>query len=183
LLLEIDKHSLLDAIKSQDLSRVDITRLGYTKERLAEAALDAVRNGFAGIQLREVNIKDNVALCVHSTPHLVVLRCLNRVIRQTIGIQLSDRDTIVRRLITILTEGVPHRAYKFDVKRFFESVDVLSLFGRLANEARIPRSATLVLENFLYELKERNVLGLPRGIQLSATLRTHLMRESSPFAS
>ncbi len=177
LLLELNQASLLDAIKTQDLLDSDSQALVYTREQLAEAALEVVRNGFAALDLRKIEIKDNIALSVHSTPHLVVLRCLNQIVRQAIGIQASDRDTIVRRLATILAEGVPHRLYKFDIKKFFDSIDVLELFRQLSNEPRIPRNAVLVLENFLYELLDRRkIAGLPRGIQLSATLSEYAMK-------
>jgi hypothetical protein len=183
LLLEIDKASLLNSIKVQDLSNPDCQALAYDRERLSEEAFRVVQNGFADLKLHQIPIRGNVALCVHSTPHLVALRCLNQTIRRSVGIQSSDRDTIVRRLTTILGEGVPHRLYKFDVKKFFDSIDTLQLFGQLANEARIPRSAVLVLENFLYELVNRGVVGLPRGIQLSATLSEYSMKQFDRFVS
>ena len=100
------------------------------------------------------------------------------------GIQPSDRDTIIRRLITVLTEGVPHRVYKFDIRKFFDSIDTLELFGRLSNEPHIPRNAILVLENFLFELVDRRqIVGLPRGIQLSATLSEYAMKDFDRFVS
>lgn len=184
LLLAIDEASLLDAIKTQDLLNSDCQALAYSREQLAEAALGIVQTGFATLDLREIEIRGNVALSVHSTPHLVVLRCLNQIIRLAVGIQPSDRDTIVRRLITILTEGVPHRLYKFDIRKFFDSIDTLELFGRLSNEARVPRNAILVLENFLFELVDRRqIAGLPRGIQLSASLSEYAMNRFDRLVS
>ena len=183
MLREIDKAALLNAIKVQDLSNHDCQALVYGPEQLADAALGVVRDGFASLDLRKIEIKGNLALCVDTTPHLVVLWCLNQIVRRAINIQSSDRDTIIRRLSTILGEGVPHRLYKFDIKKFFDSIDVLELFGRLSNEARIPRSAILVLENFLYELVSRNIAGLPRGIQLSATLSEYAMNRFDRLVS
>ena len=97
-MLEIDKASLLDAIKDQDLSNSDCQALAYDREKLAEAALRVVREGFADLKLGEIRIRGNVAFNIRSTQHLVVLRCLNRIIRRKTGTQPSDRDTIVRRL-------------------------------------------------------------------------------------
>jgi hypothetical protein len=183
LFLEIDNAFVLNAIKTQDLSNSDCQGLALNRDQLAEAALAVVQNGFAAIDLRKIEIRGSIALCVDSTPHLVVLRCLNQIIRQATGIQPSDRDTIIRRLTTVLAEGVPHRVYKFDIKKFFDAIDVLELFGQLSNEARLPRNAVLVLENFLFELVNRNVAGLPRGIQLSATLSEYTMKRFDRFVS
>ncbi|MEH2534576.1 hypothetical protein V1277_006128 [Bradyrhizobium sp. AZCC 1588] len=182
MLLEIDRTLLLDTIKTQDLQDTS-GQAAINREHLADEALKVVRNGFADLDLRQIEIRGNLALCVRSNPHLVALRCLNRVIRQAIGIQPSDRDAVIRRLNTVLSEGVPHRLYKFDIKQFFESIDVLELFGQLSNEPRIPRNAVLVLENFLYELVNRNIVGLPRGIQLSATLSEYALKRFDRFVS
>jgi len=45
-------------------------------------------------------------------------------------------------------------------------MDTTQLFGQLTNEPKVPRSAVLVLENFLFELLDRNIVGLPRGVPL-----------------
>jgi hypothetical protein len=182
-LLEIDKATLLNSIKIQDLSNADCQALAYDRERLSDEALRVVRNGFGDLELHQIAIKGNVAHSIRSTPHLVALRCLNQTIRQSVGIEPSDRDTVIRRLTSVLAEGVPHRLYKFDIRKFFDSVDTLQLFPQLANEVRIPRSAVLVLENFLYELAIRGISGLPRGIQLSATLSEYSMKQFDRFVS
>jgi hypothetical protein len=62
LLLELNQASLLDAIKTQDLLDSDSQALVYTREQLAEAALEVVRNGFAALDLRKIEIKGNIAL-------------------------------------------------------------------------------------------------------------------------
>lgn len=184
LLPAIDRALLLDAIRTQDLLSSDCQRLAYGREQLAEAALSIVQTNFSALDFRRIEIKDNVVLSINSTAHLVVLRCLNQIIKRAVGIQPSDRDTIVRRLITVLTEGVPHRLYKFDIRKFFDSVSTLELFGRLSNETQIPRSAILVLENFLFDLTDRHQIGgLPRGIQLSATLSEYAMKGFDRFVS
>jgi hypothetical protein len=183
LLREIDEACLLDAIRDQDLANSDCKRLGYDREKLAQAALEVIQDGFAAIDMREIKIRDNVALTVHSTPHLVVLRCLNRTIRQAVRIRPADRDTVIRCLATILAEGVPHRLYKLDIKKFFESIGVLDLFAQLANEPRIPRNVTLILQNFLIELVDRRIVGVPRGVPLSATLSEYLMMRFDSIVS
>jgi hypothetical protein len=106
-----------------------------------------------------------------------MLRCLNRIIRQATQTVPSDRDIIIRRLHTVLSEGVPHRVYKYDIKAFFESIDTKLLFGQLANVPQMPRDAILVLEKFLNELISRGISGLPRGIQLSATLSEYALQQ------
>ncbi len=62
-------------------------------------------------------------------------------------------------------------------------MDTTQLFGQLTNEPKVPRSAVLVLENFLFELLDRNIVGLPRGVPLSATLSEYSMKRFDRFVS
>jgi Reverse transcriptase (RNA-dependent DNA polymerase) len=166
----MNKQFLSSCIHSKDLFNDDCIAGSYDAEELAQRATTIVHFGFAALKLEPILIKRKVAHCVRSTPHSVVLRGLNRLIRQATQIRPSDRDTIIRRLRTVLAEGVPHRVYKFDISAFFESLDTKRLFEQIANISALPRNATLVLENYLNELRSRGIVGLPRGVPLSATL-------------
>jgi Reverse transcriptase (RNA-dependent DNA polymerase) len=179
----IDQVALYNAVQFQDLSNPDCQTAQHDQQRLSEHAFRVVQFGFGALDLQQLKIKDNIAHSVRSTPHLIVLRCLNQLIRQSVKIEPSDRDTIIRRLATVLQEGVPHRIYKFDIKAFFDSVDCKELFGQIANEIYLPRSGALVLQNFLNELANRNIRGLPRGIPLSATLSEYLMKKFDDYVS
>src|ERR1700733_12110816 len=165
----MNKQFLSTCIHSKDLLNDDCVAGSYDAEELAQRATTIVQYGFAALKLEPIVIKGKVAHCVRSTPPSVVLRGLNRLIRQATRIKPSDRDTIIRRLITVLAEGVPHRIYKFDIKAFFESLNTKWLFEQVANIPALPRNAVLVLENYLNELQWRGVIGLPRGVPLSAT--------------
>jgi hypothetical protein len=166
----MNKQFLSNCIHSKDLLNDDCVAGGYDADELAQRAVTVVQSGFGALRLESLVIKRKLAHCVRSTPHAVVLRGLNRLIRQATQIKPSDRDTIIRRLGTVLAEGVPHRVYKFDIKAFFESVDTKWLFEQVANVSALPRSAILVLERYLNELHSRGIVGLPRGVPLSATL-------------
>ncbi|RQH08685.1 antiviral reverse transcriptase Drt3a [Bradyrhizobium sp. RP6] len=166
----MNREFLSTCIHGRDLLNDDCVVGHYDADELARRAATIVQYGFAALKLEQILIKRKAAQCVRTTPHAVVLRALNKLIRQATQIRPSDRDTIIRRLTTVLQEGVPHRLYKFDIKAFFESVDTKRLFEQVANIPTLPRNATLVLLNYLNELNSRGIIGLPRGVPLSATL-------------
>ncbi|MCP1774736.1 antiviral reverse transcriptase Drt3a [Bradyrhizobium japonicum] len=166
----MNSEFLSSCIHGKDLFNEDCIAGNYDADELTKRASTVVQYGFVTLKLDPIIIKGKVAHCVRTTPHAIVLRGLNRIIRQATQIRPSDRDTIVRRLTTVLQEGVPHRIYKFDIKAFFESVDTKTLFERVANIPSMPRNAALVLLNYLNELRSRGIVGLPRGVPLSATL-------------
>jgi hypothetical protein len=166
----MNKEFLTRCIHPKDLLNDDCVAGNWDISELAQRAETIIKYGFAALALEPITIKGKLAHRIRSTPHAVVLRALNRIIRQATKIKPSDRDTTIRRLKTILAEGVQHRVYKFDIKSFFESLDTKLLFVRLANLPLLPRYAALVLQNYLTELTSRGIVGLPRGIPLSATL-------------
>ncbi|WP_315701273.1 MULTISPECIES: antiviral reverse transcriptase Drt3a [unclassified Bradyrhizobium] len=166
----MNSQYLSSCIHRKDLLNDDCVADGCDVDELTRRATNVVQYGFAALKLEPITIKRKIAQCVRTTPHAVVLRGLNKIIRQTTQIRPADRDTIIRRLTTVLEEGVPHRVYKFDIKAFFESIDTKRLFEQVANVPAMPRNATIVLLNYLNELQSRGLVGLPRGIHLSATL-------------
>jgi hypothetical protein len=166
----LNREFVTRCIHPKDLQNPDVLANPCDVTGLAQRAETILKYGFARLQTDTISIRGNVAHCVRSTPHAVVLRSLNRILRPATGTKPSDRDTIIRRLDTILREGVQHRVYKFDIKSFFESLDRRQLFNRLALVTELPRSALITLQNYFNELTLRDITGLPRGIQLSATL-------------
>lgn len=170
LLPGMNKEFFASCIHSKDLLNEDCIADKCDAAELAQRCETVARWGFAALKFESILIKGKIAHRISSTQHAVVLRGLKAIIRRTARIKPADRDTIVRQLITVLQEGTQYRVYKFDIKSFFESLDTASLLDIMASMPAFPRSALRVLRNYLAELKERGVAGLPRGISLSATL-------------
>lgn len=103
----MNSEFLSSCIHGRDLLNDDCVAGHYDADELARRATTVVQYGFAALKLEQILIKRKAAQCVRTTPHAVVLRGLNRLIRQATQIRPSDRDTIIRRLTTVLQEGVP----------------------------------------------------------------------------
>jgi hypothetical protein len=173
----LNRDFLLRCIQPKDFLNRDIQASPCDANGLADRAELVLRFGFAGLNADRISIRGNIAHCVRSTPHIVTLRALNQTLRKATGVQPAHRDTIIRQLHTVLGEGVQHRVYKFDIKSFFESLDRADLFVTLGRTSGVPRSALLALKNYFDELSARNVTGLPRGVQLSATLSEFSLKQ------
>lgn len=173
----LNKDFIASCIHPNDLQNADIIENPCDADGLARRAELVLKYGFAGLKLDEITIKGHVAHCVRSTQHSVVLRGLNRILRRATGIKPLDRDLVIRRLHTVLQEGVPHRVYKFDIKSFFDSLNRNELLKALAVIPQVPRSALLTLHNYFNHLTDQNIVGLPRGIPLSATLAEISLQE------
>jgi hypothetical protein len=172
----LNKDFVSRCIHPKDLQNRDLLAVSCDAAGLVRRAETILRYGFVGIDVDQITIRGNTAHCIRSTPHAVVLRSLSQLLRSATGIKSSDRDTIIQRLHTVLQEGVQHRVYKFDIKTFFESLDRGHLFAMLAQKPEVPRTAITVLKNYFDELSTKGIAGLPRGIQLSATLSEFVLQ-------
>jgi hypothetical protein len=177
LLPGLHREFIARCIHPDDLKNTDIAADHCDAQELARRAETVLRYGFANITIDPISIRGNIAHCVRSTPHAVVLRSLNRILREATRAKPTDRDLIIRRLQTILREGVQHRVYKFDIKSFFESLDPEKLLNSISLLPQMPRDALFVLRNYFSELKDRKISGLPRGVQLSATLSEFALQQ------
>jgi len=181
--LELHQESLARIIRPKDLKAANLIDTASNRAFLAQQARNVVESDFSSLSLRSLRVRDKTAHSIASAPHAVVINQLNQVIRARTGAKTSDRDTIIRRLATILSEGVPHRVYKFDIKDFYDTVDSRLLADKILVDNRIPRASLLLLAQFLTELRTKGIKGLPRGIPLSATLAEYALSEFDDFIS
>lgn len=88
----------------------------------------------------------------------------------------SNRETIVRSLVTILQEGHNFNVYRFDIASFYESVNMNEIYQSMTKDGNLSRSTLRVFSAFRREAVARGMSGLPRGIALSATLSELYLR-------
>lgn len=105
-----------------------------------------------------------------------MLRHITSNIRRVTSVKQDDRSFIVRCISTLTSEGVPFRVYKFDIRSFYESVDVQTILNRLSADIAFSGQSVRALTSFFAQLAAAGIVGLPRGLSLSATLAEYLMR-------
>jgi hypothetical protein len=122
-------------------------------------------------QLRGKNVYQLVDLA-----SLLVIRHLTSNIRRITGVKQDNRQFIVECIRILMESGVPFRLYKFDIKNFYESVLVEDILDRLAGDVAFSGQSARALESFFQRLQSSGVVGLPRGLAISATLSEYLLR-------
>lgn len=106
----------------------------------------------------------------------LAMRKVDLNVRMALPLRLDTRQQIVRALKVLLSEGVPYRMYKLDIKRFYESFDVKQV-SKLIRDARgISGPTELFIERVLANHVALGGSGLPRGLAISATLSDRLMQ-------
>lgn len=105
-----------------------------------------------------------------------VLRRLNQIIKKTYDIQQSDRFCIVKTIQTLLESDSTFYIYKTDINRFYESIDRDNILKNMKDSAIL----SYTTKSLLKSLFENNIFtepGLPRGINVSASLAEYYMRK------
>ena len=153
-----------DKNEHPELNNVD------TLEMTLRQAASIAKVGFAGL-LPEIHTFNAKAVYqIKQFQYELVVRRVNRIFRDITSIKQADRDTVIRRIISLLSEGVGHRAYKFDIRSFYESIDSRELLERIRADTRFSIQTTDVCAAFFNYWESDGVSGLPRGLALSATL-------------
>ncbi|MCY1290235.1 group II intron reverse transcriptase/maturase [compost metagenome] len=106
----------------------------------------------------------------------LLIRRTNRNIKRSRPIKTIDRDTIVANIKTLLSEGVPYRIYRLDIKAFYESFPETMIRETINNLPEVSSTTKGLLHRLLDENHSTYGTGLPRGLAVSATLSELLMK-------
>lgn len=106
----------------------------------------------------------------------VILSKLDKNIKNIYRINPSDRHTIIKQIISLLTEETPKYIYKFDIKDFYESINPSSHCSKIITDNILSADSIFILSEYLRVLSEMNIQGVPRGVGLSSTISEFVMR-------
>lgn len=104
---------------------------------------------------------------------LLVVRKINQNLRFLAKTSFPSRATITSNVRSILSEGVPYKVYRLDIKSFFESFTDKQISSCLS---KIPLLGTRTV-NLIHHILSQNGAGLPRGLSISSTISEMLMAD------
>jgi len=176
------------AIRKEGLRQSDFYKFPALKEqrnliRLIHKTERIYEQGFRELKLSEKNIKGKATYYIETFEHELALRIVSKNIRSLTRVRQSNRLSIVRSFKLLLEEGVDYQIAKFDLESFYESIDVSMLFEKLRQDRGFSRSSLKLLRKFLERIAALGVVGLPRGLAISATLAEYVMRDFDKVVS
>lgn len=101
---------------------------------------------------------------------------LNAVLRKFYKVRQSDRNLICNQVATLLKESPNLNILKFDLKRFYQSVDGDILLHKIKNDRLLCPYTFELLEQAISPKINIHPFGLPEGICISATLSELYLR-------
>ena len=113
----------------------------------------------------------------HDLPNKLVLRKLNDNIKRIYKDEQANRRIIIAQLITLLSETCPFWVIKTDIKSFYESIDRDRLVSKFHDDSLLSFHSMYLLEKVFDNPVLIGRTGVPRGMNISATLSEIYMRK------
>ena len=134
------------------------------------------RRGFRTLCLSINKLAGNNIYQLTDLPSELVLRKAAENLRIISGTKQSNRFEIVSRLKLLCEEDLPFCITKFDISKFYESIDQTHLKVMLKRHLATAPATRSVLCSFLDQCAAQGISGLPRGLPISAEMSELYMK-------
>ncbi len=140
-------------------------------------AVKSAETGYHGINpLTSSILKSKIVYKVNDFYNELVLRKINKNLNNIFKIRgLFGRETIITNIHKLISEGVPYRVYRLDVKSFYESFLIDEVLKIIENNLLLSLQTKRLIRQLLEFNCSLSGTGLPRGISASATLSEIMM--------
>lgn len=110
-------------------------------------------------------------------PQKLILRKLNDNLKRLYKEEQSNRRIIIKQVKTLLEENGPMWILKTDIEKFYESIDRERLISKLKNDSMLSFHSLQLLDRLFMDEKLSHLKGIPRGLNICATLSEIYMRK------
>ena len=162
--------ALKEHILKRDFKKIPDLKSQKTQSRILSQAVAIGNNGFSNLNIQINNLAGNTIYQLADFPSELVLRKADQNIRRISSSNQSNRINIVRCLRLLCQEGMPFCIAKFDIRKFYESINQSHLQCMLNRRFSTSPCTRRVLLSFLHHCNAQGIVGLPRGLAISATL-------------
>jgi len=112
-----------------------------------------------------------------SIENKLVLRKLNDNIKRIYKAEQSNRKVIISQVKVLLEETCPYWIIKTDIKSFYESIDRNRIISKFKDDAILSHYSMFLLKKLFSDTLISSSTGVPRGMNISATLSEIYMRK------
>ncbi|HBN05407.1 MAG TPA: hypothetical protein DD434_06420, partial [Bacteroidales bacterium] len=110
-------------------------------------------------------------------PNKLILRKLNDNVKRIYKDEQANRRIIISQVKTLLSETCPFWVIKTDVKRFYENIDRKRLISKFNDDSILSYQSMYLLRKVFENPILAGKSGVPRGMNISATLSELYMRK------
>lgn len=123
------------------------------------------------------DIKGRKAYQVEGVYPYYLLKRFNVTFKMINSLKQSNRNEIVSSIVALIKDKRPYSIIRLDIEQFYESVNRDIISDNLKQDIAYSKSTTNNLENWFDCFERSNVSGLPRGLNVSASLSEYYLRD------
>ena len=153
----------------------------YIENSLSVSALEAQLEPFCKNILDESFVFEIKKLGSYflseSLPNRLILRKLNDNIKRIYKDEQANRKIIISQIKVLLEETCPCWILKTDIRSFYESIDRNKLIAKFRDDSMLSYYSMFLLDKLFLNENFETSTGVPRGMNISATLSEIFMRK------
>lgn len=166
-----NSKKILKVFSNKDIWRWDILNIYGNAENAANSvAHEWKNNGYKISSLKTKLIKGKTVFTTAELKDHLAVKLVDRYLRRIYKVRQSDRNRVVRQVITLMKDPSDLIFVKVDVKNCFESIVFTNLIGNLKSDLILAPNCIAILEDIAKQAQLSGEIGLPRGLSISATL-------------
>jgi hypothetical protein len=153
-----------------DIRKNKTLKIDENRAKLSRGASKSARNENLIFDLKEAKFNGRTGFVFTSFETELVFRLLSKNLKTSYNIQLKSRQTIIENLISFLEDSYTKSIYRFDIKKFYQSINVFKLVEKIRNDGIISNTSLKLIEKLHENLHDRKIQGLPPGLSISGVL-------------
>lgn len=174
----INSKSLYKALRRSDFHRIFDLRDDVLRAAIIDRAVVVGNTNFwESSPMKISELRGKVVYFLPNFSDELLIRKVNNNIRHFVNIRHPARTTIVTNLSIIISEAVPYRIYRLDIKSFFESFSVAHVLKNIDDIDILSLATKRLLRDLFKHFVASGGTGIPRGLAISSTLSELMMVE------
>ncbi|WP_105215020.1 antiviral reverse transcriptase Drt3a [Pseudoalteromonas sp. T1lg22] len=167
-----DREQLSKAITSSDVWQWNILKDYGDVETAVDHTVSHWKS--SNLNLSSLNtrtVKNKLVFTPAIMEDALAIKLLDRFIRRIYKVRQSDRNRIVRQLVTLLKDSGNYHVLRLDIKDCYEAIQFEHLINKFRDEQILAPECTKLLDDIFSDVCANHKLrGLPRGLSISPTL-------------
>ena len=166
----INQKSLSALLRRSDYVGVASGLKAAHGEYLANNALTIAKHGLPATSLKTWPLYGKPHFAPSNASIDLLIRNLASNLQVLLKRRLQGRHSIVSNLRQLISESVPYRVYRLDVRSFYESFSTEHLCGEIIGNPDLAPATRRLCAQLLTNQKNNGYDGLPRGLAISAII-------------
>lgn len=161
--------------KSDFVAHPRLKNDAYRQSQIKSAVATAIRTYSGRTPLIKFHLNGKWIYRFRYLKDELVARHLCANLKRVVRIRPQSREFVIANLAHLLSEGVPYRVYRLDIRNFYESFHVQDVTEALSAIPGLGPLSKDLINGLLTRHGKSATTGLPRGLALSAFVSEFMM--------